>query len=740
MGKNILDVQEQYLLTSALPYANGHLHLGHCAGAYLPADIFARYLRLCGIPTIWVCGSDEHGVAITIAAEKEGKTPKEIIDYYHEENSKAFEQFGLSFDIYSRTSLPIHYKTAREFFTDFLKKGYLIEKEEEQFYDPIANMFVPDRYVEGVCPNCGYNRARGDQCDNCGAYYNQLDLISPRSLVSGQKPTVKKTTHWYFRFDQFQTFLENYIEHHSNDWKENVLQQTRSWLRKGLKERAITRDLNWGISIEGIDEIPSEKARGKVIYVWFEAVLGYISATKHLFLSLSEKGLAKPEDWQKWWKNPETKYIAFIGKDNIVFHTLLFPAMLYAKGENFILPDNVPANEFLNLEGEKFSKSRHWSIDLKDFIADFNNENFIDSLRYCLACNLPETKDTDFTWREFQARNNNELAAIFGNFINRTIQFLYKYFNGKIPTLSEKFSNIDSIWQKLVDNLLVNKKINFENYSPLKINEFELASGFVKSFMQATENIKKFKFREAVNEIMNSARYANKYFNDEAPWKTLKEDIEECSKTIYICSQLVYSFAFLFAPILPHTCKKIFAFFGKNPIVGEPNFGMAEPDYWSKLIYFQIEQGLQIQKLEILFLKIENKVIENQINKLGKSEEQIQQEIKKNTIEYSDFAKIQLRTAKILEAEKVKKSKKLIRLKVDLGGGEIRQIVAGIGEHYQPESLLGKNIIVVANLTPTKLLGIESQGMLLAASTEDNTKLSLLTILDNDFPPGSIVK
>lgn len=730
----------RYLLTSALPYANGYLHLGHCAGAYLPADIFARFLRLRGKPTIWVCGSDEHGVAITIAAEKEGKTPKDIIDHYHEANKIAFERFAINFDIYSRTSLPIHYETAREFFSDFLKKEYLIEKEEEQFYDPIANMFLPDRYVEGVCPNCGFSQARGDQCDNCGAYYNQLELISPKSLVSGQKPIVRKTTHWYFTFDRFQSFLENYIESHSTNWKENVLQQTRGWLRQGLKERAVTRDLNWGIPIEGIEDIPPEKARGKVIYVWFEAVLGYISATKHLFSILSEKNIAKPENWKQWWKDSATHYIAFIGKDNIVFHTLLFPSMLYAKDEHYIVPENVPANEFLNLEGEKFSKSRNWSINLKDFLADFDFENYIDSLRYTLACNLPETKDSDFTWKDFQARNNNELAAIFGNFINRTIQFLHKYFGGVVPKLSPKYSNIETIWKTLVDDILANREIIQENYSPLNENDLELAKGLSKAFILATTFLNKFKFRDAVNEIMNSARFANKYFNDEAPWKTLKEVKELSAKTIYICSQLVYSFAFLFAPILPYACKKIFNAFNKEPHIGEPNFGKATDDFWSNLLYFHIQPGTPIQRIEILFPIIEDKVIEKQIIKLGKSKEQLQTGLKKESISYEEFSKIKLKTAKVIEAEKIKKSKKLIRLKVDLGGGEIRQIVAGIGEHYSPDDLLDKTIVVVANLSPTKLMGVESQGMLLAASTEEGSKLSLITTLNSEIPPGSIVK
>ncbi len=740
MLQNNTEDEEKFLLTSALPYANGYLHLGHCAGAYLPADVFARFLRLRGKPTLYVCGSDEHGVAITIAAEKENVSPKQIIDKYHEANRKAFERFGMSFDIYSRTSLPIHSETAREFFADFLKKGYLVEKEEEQFYDTTANMFLPDRYVEGVCPNCGYNKARGDQCDNCGAFYNQLELLSPRSLISGQKPTVKKTTHWYFQFSLFQKFLEDYIESHNSDWKENVLQQTRSWLRQGLKERAITRDLSWGVSIGDIEGIDKEKAKGKVMYVWFEAVLGYISATKQLMQELARKHIRDEKEWEKWWKDSKTRYIAFIGKDNIIFHTLLFPAMLYARGDGYILPENVPANEFLNLEGEKFSKSRHWSIDLQDFIATFDADHYVDSLRYSLACNFPETKDSDFTWKEFQTRNNSELAAIFGNFINRTTQFLAKNFQSQIPQLPQRYKQINGLWEKLITTLQSNiQRIEPSNYKPLNSNDIELARSLVSSFVIATENFRRFKLRDAVTEIMNLARAANKYFNDEEPWRTLKSDPERCSKSLYICSQLLYTFAILFAPIIPFTSRKIFNSLGMEAITGEPNFGVASQDVWSNALLFKLPEGEKIQKPEILFPIIEDKIIAAQSDKLGKSPEQIEEEIRKNIIFYNDFAKIQLRTAKILEAERVKKSKKLIRLKIDLGA-ERRQIVAGIGEHYSPDELIGKTIVVVANLEPTKLMGIESQGMLLAATTSDGSHLSIVTILDENIPAGSTVK
>ncbi|MGB9851620.1 MAG: methionine--tRNA ligase [Candidatus Kapaibacteriota bacterium] len=730
--------EERFLVTSALPYANGYIHLGHCAGAYLPADIYVRFLRLCGNPTLWICGSDEHGVAITIAAEKEGVSPKEIIDKYHFANKEAFDKFGMSFDIFSRTSLPLHHETAREFFRDFLQKGYLAEKEVEQFYDPVANMFLPDRYVEGVCPNCGYNQARGDQCDNCGAYYNQLDLISPKSLITGQKPIVKITTHWFFRFDLFQQFMENYIESHSGDWKENVLQQSRSWLKQGMKERAITRDLSWGVSIEGIEGIDPEKAKGKVMYVWFEAVLGYISGTKHLIQELEQKNINLDFNWQDWWKNPKTHYIAFIGKDNIVFHTLLFPTLLFARNDGFILPENVPANEFLNLEGQKFSKSRNWTIDLKDFLEEFPNESYVDALRYSLACNLPETKDTDFSWKDFQLRNNSELAAIFGNFINRTIQFLHKHFAGKVPELPEKFKALPKEWDIVVGALLDEKDLSKHTFQCLGKNEIELARGLVKSFKNATNNLKQFKFRDAVFEIMNSARFANKYFNDEEPWHTLKSNFDVCSKTLFVCSQLLYSFAVFFSPVIPFTTQKLFATLAESPAVGEPNFGKRGENIWNKILHFNLAEARYIQNPGILFPNIDDKTIQKQIDKLGKSPEELWKEKIKNRIKYDDFAKVQLRTAKVLEAERIKKSKKLIRLLIDLGN-EKRQIVAGIGEHYNPENLINKTIVVVVNLEPAKLMGVESDGMLLAASNDDASKLTLITTL-SDIEPGSIVK
>jgi len=709
------------LITSALPYANGYIHLGHCAGAYLPADIYARYLRLSGKRVLYVCGSDEHGVAITIAADKEKIAPKDIIDKYHEANKTAFERLGMSFDIYSRTSNPLHHETAREFFEDFLEKDYLIEKEEEQFYDEEAGMFLPDRYVEGICPNCGYSGARGDQCDSCGAYYDQLDLKEPKSLISGKTPVVRKTTHWYMRFDLFQKFLEEYIESHSGDWKDNVLQQTRSWLRQGLSERAITRDLSWGVSLDGLNNIPVEKSKGKVIYVWFDAVLGYISATKELMLELSNQGKAMPDGWKTWWQDSETRYIAFIGKDNIVFHTLIFPAMLHARNVNYILPDNVPANEFLNLEGQKFSKSRNWSIDLRDFIDDFPELDNIDALRYTLAMNFPETKDSDFTWKDFQSRKNNELSAVFGNYVNRTLQFIYKNFDGKVPVLSGKYSEFMQVWKDFVNSYKKDKNTLYSN-ALLKYNDKLLLETLVDGIVDfIPKNYDKFRFRDAISETMNLARAANKYFNDEEPWKTIKSDIEASAKSLYVCAQLVRSLAIIFAPVIPHISRKIFEMLSIDDYTGDSLKGiLLENNLWETALYPELQQGSEIKNPEILFSKMEDKSVEEQTSKLGASQQPPQELI---TIE--DFMKIKLRTAIVIEAEKVKKSKKLLKLKVDLAG-EIRQIIAGIAEHYDAEALIGKTIIVVANLQPAKLMGLESQGMLLAANMPDG-KLSIIT-------------
>lgn len=718
------------LITSALPYANGLIHLGHAAGAYLPADIYARYLRLSGKDVLYVCGSDEHGVAITIAAEKEGTTPKAIIDKYHYANKKAFEKFGMTFDIFSRTSLPEHHETAKEFFADFLKKGYLIEKEEEQFYDKKAKMFLPDRYVEGTCPNCGYEQARGDQCDKCGAYYNQLELKNPKSLVSGDTPIVKKTVHWYMQFNKFQDFLEDYIESHSKDWKDNVLQQTRSWLKQGLTERAITRDLSWGVKIDDIPGIDKEKAQGKVLYVWFDAVLGYITATK-----IFAEQQANPDDWKRWWKDKHTRYIAFIGKDNIVFHTLIFPALLFAKNDNYILPDNVPANEFLNLEGNKFSKSRNWSIDLQEFLNDFPESNFVDALRYTLAMNFPETRDSDFTWKDFQSRNNNELADIVGNFINRTAHFISTKFNGSVPQLSGKYKTINNEWGKIATGS------NYEqiNKEVLNDNDYNIIKALNNGIEKIKQNYEKFRFRDALTETMNVARAANKYFNDEQPWKTAKSDIDHCAKSLYISANLIHSLAVLLAPVIPFTSEKLYKIFDETPHTGTPGDNLESKNYFKDAGLPNIAQSTKITKPELLFSKIDDKVVAKQITKLGnKNNENTKQKEEINMITFYDFMKVKLRTAKIIEAEKIKKSKKLIKLQIDLGN-EKRQIVAGIAEHYKAEDLIGQIIVVVANLQPAKLMGVESQGMLLAANTSDG-KLKLVTINDKDIELGAEVR
>ena len=716
------------LITSALPYANGYLHLGHAAGAYLPADIYARYLRLSGEEVLYVCGSDEHGVAITIAAEKEGKTPQDIIDKYHYANKAAFEKFGMSFDIYSRTSLPKHHETAREFFADFVQKGYLIEKEEEQFYDSKAKMFLPDRYVEGICPNCGYEHARGDQCDKCGAYYNQLELKKPKSLVTGNTPVAKKTVHWYMQFNKFQDFLESYIESHSKDWKDNVLQQTRSWLKKGLTERAITRDLNWGVKIDNIPGIDDEKARGKVLYVWFDAVLGYITATK-IYAEMQ----GKPEDWKRWWKDNDTRYIAFIGKDNIVFHTLIFPALLHARDDNYILPDDVPANEFLNLEGDKFSKSRNWSIDLQEFLDEFPQTNYIDALRYTLAMNFPETRDSDFTWKDFQSRNNNELADILGNFINRTAHFITTKFDGIVPMLNDTFKTFNDEWEKIAKGTKydeIQKDIIHEN-------DFAVINALNEGIKKINEKYRKFRFRDALTETMNIARASNKYFNDEQPWKTYKNDIEHCKKSLYVAANLIHSLAVILAPVLPYTAEKIFKMFDEDSLTGKPNENKELKNLFSAAGLPAVAHGQKLKKPELLFSKIDDKMVAKQVAKLGEKES-AKNDNDTNLITFDDFMNVKLRTAKIIEAEKIKKSKKLLKLQIDLGT-EKRQIVAGIAQHYKPEDLIGKIIIVVANLESAKLMGVESQGMLLAANTSDGN-LKLATINDVDIELGAEVR
>ena len=656
--------KEKILVTSALPYVNGPIHLGHLSGAYLPADIYVRYKRLKGDDIIYICGSDEHGVPITISADKENVSPQVIIDRYHKINYDAFKKFGMSFDNYSRTSLPIHHKTAKEFFLEFYKQGILKEKKTLQFYDEKNKMFLPDRYVEGTCPNCGFEEARSDECENCGALYEPKELKNPKSKISGESPILKETAHWFFPLGKFQQRLENYINEMNDKygWKENVLQYCRGWFKDGLKDRAVTRDLDWGV------KVPLDDAEGKVLYVWFEAVLGYISSTKEY----SEK-IGKPDLWKEYWQDPNTKYIAFIGKDNVVFHCIVFPAMLMAwndgEKEKYCLPQNVPANEFLTIEGRKFSKSRNWGIDAIDFLEIFP----ADPLRYTLAANLPENRDTDFQWKEFQAKNNNELAAIFGNFINRTFTFVHKHFNGEVPP-------------KGVLNEMDKEMIKTISEYPQKI------SGYFE----------RYKIKEGTNEIMNLARAGNKYFNDSEPWLTVKTDKEKCSTTINICLQTIYTLAELFEPVLPFSSKKIFKMLN------------TELTTWEKCGDENLPTGHKLNKAEILFPQIEDKMIEEQIKKLGGGESKTD---KDNLISYEDFMKTELKVAEVIEAEKIKKSKKLLKLKVKLGD-EVRQVVAGIALSYEPEEMIGKKVVIVANLQPAKLMGEESKGMILAVENE----------------------
>jgi methionyl-tRNA synthetase len=679
-------LKEKVLVTSALPYANGPIHLGHLSGAYLPADIYVRYKRLNGDDVLYICGSDEHGVPITISADKEKVSPQVVIDRFHEANKKAFEKFGMSFDNYSRTSLPIHHETAKEFFLEFFNRGLFIEKKSNQFYDEKAKMFLPDRYVEGTCPRCGNEQARSDECENCGSLYDPSELKNPKSKVYGGTPTLKETTHYFFPLGKYQPALEKYVEEMNTKygWKDNVLQYCRGWFKDGLKDRAITRDLDWGI------KVPVDGAAGKVIYVWFEAVLGYISSTKEY--SQIKK---QPDLWKKYWQDVNTKYIAFIGKDNVVFHTIIFPAILMAwnegSKEKYCLPQNVPANEFLNFEGKKFSKSRGWGIDVDEFLNLFP----ADLLRYTLAANLPETRDTDFYWKEFQLRNNSELADILGNFINRTFTFLHKHFDGKVP--------VRGTIEKIDDDML---------------NEI---SGYPN---RVAELFEKFKIRDGVNEIMNLARDGNKYFNDSEPWVTVKSNKEKCGTTLNICLQAIYTLAELFSPVLPFSSEKLFKMLNSKPVE------------WKESGKSFLKEGHQINSAEILFPKIEDEVIEEQISKLGSTETAAEKKAEE-LISYDDFMKTKLKVAEVLSAEKVEKSKKLMKLKVMLDDGE-RQLVAGIAEHYNPEDLIGKKVVVVANLQPAKLMGEESRGMILAVEKEPGSMQVL--IVDNSVKNGTRVK
>lgn len=683
---------DRILVTAALPYANGKIHLGHLAGAYLPADIYVRYQRSMKRDVLFICGSDEHGVPITITADQEKTTPQAIVDRYHELNKKAFEKFGMSFDNYSRTSLALHHETVKDFFLSLYHASILKEKKEKQLYDEKAGMFLPDRYVEGTCPICSNPDARGDQCEKCGTFLNPTELIKPKSKITGETPTVRETTHLYFPLGEYQKKLERYIDeaNQRDSWKENVLQYCRGWFKEGLQDRAVTRDLQWGV------KVPLRDFENKVLYVWFDAVLGYISSTKEWAVRVGDK-----DGWKKYWFNDATKYVAFIGKDNVVFHCIVFPAMLMAWNENnndrYIYPENVPANEFLNFEGQKFSKSRGWGIDVDEFLEEYP----ADSLRYTLTMNLPESRDADFYWKDFQARNNNELADILGNFVNRTLTFVHKNFNGCVPPRGT-ITQIDS----------------------------DLLARIRETALKAGDYFGKYRFRDGILEIMNLARYANKYFNDSEPWKTVKGNRDKCGTTINLCLQTVRSLAILIEPVLPFTFARIWKVLNQS---NSPN----EAD-WQSVGIVELSPGHQLGAPEILFTKIEDGVIQKHIDKLIAQvpTASAPQEFKQ-TITFEDFKKIDLRIAKVLRAERVTKSEKLIRLQIKIGDDE-RQIVAGIAQHYKPEDLIGEKIVVVANLAPTKLMGQESRGMLLAASTNDGN----LTIIipERDIENGSIVK
>ena len=679
-------IKEKILVTAALPYANGRIHLGHISGAYLPADIYVRYKRLNGENILFICGSDEHGVPITITADNEGVKPQQIIDRFHNQNKIAFHKLGISFDNYSRTSLSVHHETGKEFFLEFYNRGILKEKKSIQFYDEKAKMFLPDRYVEGICPNCGFEEARSDECENCGALYQPHELINPKSKITGEMPVLKETSHWFFPLGQYQKRLEDYINEMNNKygWKENVLQYCRGWFKDGLEDRAITRDLDWGI------KVPIDSAQGKVLYVWFEAVLGYISSTKELSEKLGNKNL-----WKDYWQNENTKYVAFIGKDNVVFHCIIFPSILMAwndgQNDKYVLPQNVPANEFLNFEGKKFSKSRHWGIDVWDFLNTFPP----DPLRYTLAANLPESRDTDFYWKEFQTRNNSELADILGNFINRTLTFVFKNFDGKVPD------------KRIVDKIDSDMLLLLSEY-PEKVSKL----------------FESYKIRDGVLEIMNLARAGNKYFNDSEPWKTVNSNKDKCSSTLYVCLQIIYTLAELFEPVIPFSSKEIF------------NILNSSKTDWDKSGKENLAVGHVLNQPKIIFPKIENEIIELQMEKLNASDSKNNIN-KDDLISIDDFSKIKLSVAEVISAEKLEKSEKLLKLKVKLDNEE-RQVISGIAKFYSPEDLIGRKVVMVSNLKPAKLMGHESNGMILAAEDVDNNLIVLS--VPNNVKNGTTIK
>ncbi len=652
------------LVTSALPYANGPLHLGHLAGVYVPSDIYVRYLRQQGRDVLSICGSDEHGVPITLKARNEGLSPQEVVDRYHELNKKAFEDFGISFDIYSRTSNLVHHETASEFFRTLYEKGVFVEKSSEQYFDREASAFLADRYITGTCPHCGNPSAYGDQCEQCGTSLSPTELISPVSTISGSKPVLKETRHWYLPLDQHEAWLKEWILEGHREWKPNVYGQCKSWLDQGLQPRAVSRDLDWGVPV------PVEGADGKVLYVWFDAPIGYISATKEL-----------TPDWEKYWKDEETRMIHFIGKDNIVFHCIIFPTMLKTEG-SYILPDNVPANEFLNLESDKISTSRNWAVWLHEYLEDFPGKQ--DVLRYVLCANAPENKDNDFTWKDFQNRNNNELVAVLGNFVNRAIVLTHKYFDGEVPGITSLHDSDRDV-----------------------LTEIGTIGGSVE---QSLEN---FRFREAVKNAMDMARLGNKYLADTEPWKLIKTDPDRVRTILNVALQITANLSLVLDPFLPFSMEKLRGFIrlDKRPwsMIGKPDL---------------LPPGHRLGEASLLFEKIEDSQIREQLDKLMKTRQEDERPSgvasQKEEISFDDFTLMDLRTGTILEAEKVPKTKKLIRMKVDLGF-ETRTIVSGIAEYYEPASLPGKKVTVLANLAPRTIKGIESRGMVLLSENPDGS-------------------
>jgi len=693
-----LENPKKYTVTAALPYANGPLHLGHLAGAYLPADIYVRYLRLNKREVAFVCGSDEHGAAITIRAKKEGILPQEIVDRYHEINKKAFQEIGIDFSIYDRTSSEEHHKMAQEFFLDLNKKGTFTKETTEQYFDEENNQFLADRYITGECPKCQNPSAYGDQCEKCGSDLSPLDLINPVSAISGNKPVLKETSHWFLPMERHEEWLTSWIQegtihgkklHHPKEWKNQVTGQVMSWINSGLKPRAMTRDLDWGV------KVPLENAEGKVLYVWLDAPIGYISATK----KWAEK---EGENWEDYWKinketgEAETKLVHFIGKDNIVFHSIIFPILLKQHGE-YVLPDNVPANEFLNLEGDKLSTSRNWAVWLHEYLEEFPDK--ADELRYVLTSILPENKDSEFTWKDYQDRVNNELVAIFGNFVNRVVVLTNKYYEGSVPVAGEVLESDKQIIEEVKETA---KKIG--------------------------ESIEAYRFREALSGAMNIARIGNKYLQDSEPWKLIKTDPERVKTIMKIALQISANLAIAFEPFMP-----------KKSAVLKQMLALPEAITWSDLGSFSLLQESQtIHKPELLFTKIEDKMVEEQLAKLASSKaNNIPAEPIKEEVSFEDFTKLDIRIGTILEAEKVKKTKKLLHLKVDIGS-EIRTIVSGIAESYLPEEVVGKQVSVLVNLAPRAIKGIESQGMILMAENAEG-KLSFVHPSEDYIKSGNSV-